>query len=63
MDSVMTQSERMNLELADPSIYEADQKLRLIKTLEDQRNIQQEERALMKEWDELTTAIEQVERA
>ncbi len=49
------------MELADPAIYESGQKDRMMKTLERQRTLEREEKALMREWDELTTAIEKEE--
>ena len=50
------------MELVDSGIYEADQKGRLMKTMEQQRNLNDEEQTLMKEWDKLTLSIEEVQK-
>ena len=44
------------------AIYEAAQKDRLMKTMEQQRNLIGEEQTLIKEWDELTLSIEEIQK-
>jgi hypothetical protein len=57
----MAENEQLQSELADSNIYEAKQKDRLMKTMEQQRNVKEEERGLMREWDELNLSIEQIQ--
>jgi ATP-binding cassette, subfamily F, member 3 len=62
LEVLMAENEQLQSELADSNIYEADQKDRLMKTMEQQRNIKEEERGLMEEWDDLTRSIEQIQK-
>ena len=62
LEILIAENEKLQLELVDSRIYEADQKGRLMKTMEQQRNLNDEEQTLMKEWDELTLAIEEVQK-
>jgi len=48
------------LQLADPEIYQESRKDGLLKTLKLQKELAREEDALLKEWDDLTAAMEQV---
>jgi hypothetical protein len=57
----MAENEQLQSELADSNIYDTDQKDRLMKTMEQQRNIKDEERGLMADWDELNLSIEQIQ--
>jgi ATP-binding cassette, subfamily F, member 3 len=61
LEVLMAENEQLQSELADSNIYEADQKDRLMKTMEQQRNVRDEERGLMEEWDELNLSIEQIQ--
>ena len=61
LEILMAENEQLQSELADSNIYETDQKDRLMKTMEQQRNIKDEERGLMEEWDELNLSIEQIQ--
>jgi len=61
LEILMAENEQLQIELADSNIYEADQKDRLMKTMEQQRNVKEEEQGLMEEWDELIRSIEQVQ--
>ena len=58
----MAENELLQSELADSNIYETDQKDCLMKTMEQQRNVKDEERGLMEEWDDLTLSIEQIQK-
>ena len=58
----MVENEKLQSELVDSGIYEEAQKDRLMKTMEQQRNLNDEEQTLMKEWDELTLSIEEVQK-
>ncbi|MEK9629979.1 MAG: ABC-F family ATP-binding cassette domain-containing protein [Nitrospinota bacterium] len=62
LEVLMEENQKIQSELADAGIYEADQKDRLMKTMEQQRNLKEEEQSLMEEWDELTASIEQVQK-
>ena len=62
LEILIAENEKLQSELADSGIYEADQKGRLMKTMEQQRNLNDEEQTLMKEWDELTLSIEEVQK-
>jgi ATP-binding cassette subfamily F protein 3 len=62
LEILIAENEKLQLELVDSGIYEADQKGRLMKTMEQQRNLNDEEQTLMKEWDELTLSIEEVQK-
>ena len=61
LEILMAENEQLQSELADSNIYEANQKDRLMKTMEQQRNVKEEERGLMGEWDELNLSIEQIQ--
>ncbi|MBC8282475.1 MAG: ABC-F family ATP-binding cassette domain-containing protein [Nitrospinae bacterium] len=61
LEVLMMENEQLESKLAEPDIYESDQKDRLMKTMEQQRSLKEEEQALMKEWDELTISIEQIQ--
>ena len=60
LEILMAENELLQSELADSNIYEANQKDRLMKTMEQQRNVKDQERDLMEEWDDLTLSIEQI---
>jgi len=62
LEILMAENELLQSELADSNIYEADQKDCLMKTMEQQRNVKDEERGLMEEWDDLTLSIEQIQK-
>ena len=62
LEILMAENELLQKELADSNIYEADQKDCLMKTMEQQRNVKDEERGLMEEWDDLTLSIEQIQK-
>ena len=62
LEILMAENELLQSELADSNIYEADQKDCLMKTMEQQRNVKDEERGLMEEWDDLTLSIEQIKK-
>ena len=62
LEILIAENEKLQSELVDSGIYEADQKDRLMKTMEQQRNLNDEEQTLMKEWDELTLSIEAVQK-
>ena len=61
LETLMVENEKLQSELVDSGIYEADQKDRLMKTMEQQRNVKEEERGLMEEWDELNLSVEQIQ--
>jgi ATP-binding cassette, subfamily F, member 3 len=61
LEVLMQTNETIQVQLADAGIYSADQKSRLLETLERQNTLKAEEKILMEEWDELTVAIEQIE--
>jgi ATP-binding cassette, subfamily F, member 3 len=63
LEILMAENEQLQSELADSNIYEADQKDRLMKIMEQQRNVKEEERGLMDEWDELSLSIEKIQNA
>ena len=62
LEVLMEESEQMQSDLADSGIYETEQKDRLMKTMEQQRNLKEEEQNLMNEWDELTRSIEKINK-
>ena len=62
LEVLMQTKEALQTRLADASIYEADQKSRLMETLDQQNTLKVEEKFLMQEWDELTVAVEQFEK-
>ena len=57
----MKEKNKAELEMGDSTIHQADQKNRLLKLLQHQTKLGQEEGQLMREWDELTLSIEQPE--
>ena len=61
LEILMAENEQLQSELTDSNIYEANQKDRLMKIMEQQRNVKEEERGLMEEWDELNLSIEQIQ--
>ncbi len=61
LEILMAENEQLQSELAESNIYEADQKDRLMETMEQQRNVKDEEQGLMEEWDELSLSIEQIQ--
>jgi ATP-binding cassette, subfamily F, member 3 len=61
LEILMAKNEQLQSELADSNIYEVNQKDRLMKTMEQQRNVKEEERDLMEEWDGLSLSIEQIQ--
>ena len=63
LEVLMEENQQLQSNLADSGIYEADQKDRLMNTMEQQRILKEEEETLMKEWDELTLSIEQIQKA
>ncbi len=62
LEILMQTNEALQTQLADTSIYVDDQKPRLLKTLEEQITLKAEEKTLVQEWDELTVAIEAIEK-
>jgi len=60
LEQVMEEKGRAELQLADPEIYQESRKDGLLKTLKLQKELAREEDALLKEWDDLTAAMEQV---
>ena len=63
LEVLMQTNEALQTRLADANIYEADQKSRLMETLDQQNTLNAEEKILMEEWDELTVAVEQFEKS
>ena len=61
LETLMQTNEDIQSRLAETSIYENDQKSRLLETLEEQKALKAEEKILMREWDELTFKIERIE--
>ena len=62
LEVLMEENQQLQSDLADSGIYEVEQKDRLMKTMEQQRNLKEEEQALIKEWDELTLSIEKIKK-
>ena len=62
LEVLMEENQQLQLDLADSEIYEVEQKGRLMKTMQQQRNLKEEEQNLMQEWDELSLSIEQVKK-
>lgn len=60
LETLMAENEQIQSQLADTAIYDPDQKGRLMDTLQQQRILKEEEQMLMKEWDELSSSIEQI---
>lgn len=63
LEVLMCTNEAMQARFTDVSIYEEDQKIFLLETLQEQKTLKAEEKILMQEWDELTVAIEGIESA
>ncbi len=61
LEVLMQTNATLQTQLADAGIYEADQKIRLLKTLAEQNKLKAEEKILMEEWNELTISVEQIE--
>ncbi len=61
LEQVMKEKNKADQEMSDPTTHHADQKTRLLKVIQQQTKLGQEEVQLMKEWDELTQSIEQPE--
>jgi ATP-binding cassette, subfamily F, member 3 len=61
LEVLMQTNETLQSRLADTSIYEADQKSRLLGALEEQIILKAEEKNLIQEWDNLTVAIEKID--
>ena len=57
----MQTNEALQARLAETSIYEEDQKSRLLGTLEEQITLKAEEKNLLQEWDKLTVEIEKID--
>tara|TARA_B100000686_G_scaffold55544_1_gene59901 strand:- start:857 stop:2890 length:2034 start_codon:yes stop_codon:yes gene_type:complete len=62
LEILMEENQQLQLDLSDSGIYESEQKDRLIKTMERQRNVKEEEQDLIKEWDKLTRSIEEINK-
>ena len=62
LEILMGENEKLQLDLANSGIYELEQKDRLMKTMERQRDLKEEEQDLMKEWDGLTLSIEEIKK-
>jgi ATP-binding cassette, subfamily F, member 3 len=62
LEILMQTNEALQTQLADTGLYEAEQKSRLMETLEQQNTLKAEEKVLIEEWDELTVAIEEIEK-
>jgi ATP-binding cassette subfamily F protein 3 len=60
LEQVMAKKDTAERELADPSIHQGAEKARLMKTLEIQKDLAQEESRLVIEWEELSTSIEEL---
>jgi len=61
LEQVMKEKNKTDQEMGDPTIHQANQKKRLLKVIQQQTKLGQEEGQLMQEWDELTQSIEQPE--
>jgi len=59
LEQVMQDKHKADREMSDPALHQADQKSRLLKVIQQQTKLGQEEEQLMQEWDELTQSIEQ----
>jgi regulator of replication initiation timing len=62
LETLMMENEELHSKLADSLIYEVGQKDRLIATMKQQRDLKKAEQGLMKEWDQLTISIEQIQK-
>ncbi len=63
LEVLMCTNEALQARFTDVGIYEDDQKIFLLETLQEQKTLKAEEKILMQEWDELTVAIEGIESA
>ena len=61
LEVLMQTNEALQARLAETSIYEEDQKSRLLGTLEEQITLKAEEKNLLQEWDKLTVEIEKID--
>jgi ATP-binding cassette, subfamily F, member 3 len=61
LEVLMQMNETLQARLADPEIYTEGEKTRLLKTMKEQTTLKAEEKILMREWDNLTVTIEQIE--
>ena len=62
LEILMMENAQLFSKLADPNLYDADQKDHLIKTIEQQKDLKKLEKELMKEWDQLTISIDQIQK-
>jgi len=62
LERVMEDKAASEMELADPAIHQAAEKSRLLKTLERQKQLADEENRLMNEWDRLSQTLEELLR-
>ena len=60
MEDIMQKKGEIELKLADPAIYQEDQKSRLLETLSQQKELVSNENRLLGEWEEITSRIEEV---
>ena len=60
LEEIMHTKSEVELELADPGIYQEDQKSRLLQTLEQQKELVSEENSLFGQWEEISSRIEEV---
>ena len=61
LEVLMQNNEDLQEKLSESSIYEAEKKAELLKTLEEQTLLRAEEKKMMTDWHELTVAIEEIE--
>ena len=59
LEEVLAERGEIEDKLADPEIYDSVKKKQLMKTLGQQTELANEENTLTKEWDKLSTQIEQ----
>jgi len=62
LERVMADKAASEMELADPAIHQAGEKGRLLKTLERQKQLADEENRLMNEWDRLSETLDELSR-
>ena len=60
LEEIMHTKSKVELELADPGIYQEDQKSRLLQTLDQQKKLASEENGLLGDWEEISSRIEEV---
>ncbi len=58
LETVLQEKNRLETELANPTIHNESEKPRLMQTLKDQQQLAGEEKSLMQEWETLTHEIE-----